>query len=168
MIYEPPDRPRRRQPRSALDSPLLSALLVVVVVGLAAAIVFVPGVLSPAAPTPAASFGQPTGTPVVTGPTPAATFARPTPSPGPSFVTYRVKSGDSLNSIARRFRTTARSIAWWNRGAYPSLDPQSAEYDPNTIRVGWVLVVLPDSVVDDNNPPTPSPGPPTAGPTVAA
>jgi hypothetical protein len=32
-------------------------------------------------------------------------------------------------------------------------------YDPNTIRVGWVLVILPGIVVDDANPPTPSPGP---------
>jgi hypothetical protein len=70
-----------------------------------------------------------------------------------------VQTGDSLNSIAKKFHTTGRSIAWWNRGAYPSLDPQGLHYDPNTIRVGWVLVILPGLVVDDANPPTPSPGP---------
>jgi peptidoglycan/xylan/chitin deacetylase (PgdA/CDA1 family) len=81
-------------------------------------------------------------------------------------MSYIVQSGDTLNSIARKFRTTGRSIAWWNRGTYPSLDPQSPDYDPNTIRVGWVLVLIPDAVVDDSNPPTPSPGPiATPGPT---
>ena len=34
------------------------------------------------------------------GATPVATFARPTPSPAPSFLAYRVRSGDTLNSAA--------------------------------------------------------------------
>ncbi|HYL40347.1 MAG TPA: polysaccharide deacetylase family protein, partial [Candidatus Binatus sp.] len=46
----------------------------------------------------------------------------------------------------------------------PSLDPESAAYNPNRLEVGWVLVVLPDSVVDENNPPTPSPGPGSSAP----
>ena len=91
-------------------------------------------------------------------PTPAvATFTRPTPSPEPTFQTYTVQAGDTLTSIAKRFRTTGRSIAWWNRGTYPSLDPESPTYRPDSIKKGWVLVLLPGQVVDDNNPPTPSP-----------
>ena len=105
-------------------------------------------------PTPRGSGGP------FASPTPAApTFLRPTPSPQPSFSSYVVKPGDTLNSIARQFRTTARSIAWWNRGAYPSLDPESDRYNPNNLKVGWTLQVLRDSVVDEDNPPTPSPGP---------
>jgi Tfp pilus assembly protein FimV len=164
MIYEPPERPRRRTQRSILDSPALSALLVVVVVGLAAAIVFLPGILSPSGAAPTASAAVGAGTPVATGPSAEPTFVRPTPSPAPTFVSYLVRAGDSLNAIAKQFRTTARSIAWWNRGAYPGLDPQSPDYAPNTIRVGWVLAVMPDSVVDDNNPPPVSPDQ-TPGPT---
>ena len=164
MYYEPPERRRPRRQPSALDSPIVAGLLAVIVLGLAA-VIFLPGLL-PSGPTAVASRGPSTGTPAPSGPTPTPTFSRPTPSPAPTFLTYLVKSGDTLNSIAKKFRTTARSIAWWNRGAYPSLDPQSAKYDPNTIRRGWVLVVMPDTVVDDSNPPTPSPGPsgsPAAG-----
>lgn len=159
--YEPPQRPRVRH-RSTLDSPWLSALLVVVVLGLVGTFFIGPALFGSPAPTDSSVL--PSGlTPSATaaGPSLAPTFARPTPSPAPTFLTYRVKSGDSLNSIAKHFHTTARSIAWWNRGTYPRLDPESPNYDPNTIRVGWVLVVLPNTVVDEENPPTPSPGPTT-------
>ena len=91
-----------------------------------------------------------------------------TPSPGPTFETYKVKRGDTLNSIAKKYKTTARSISWWNRGRYPSLDPEAIGYDPGTIRVGWTLVVLRGVVVDDSNPPTPSPAPEAPGETPAA
>ena len=155
MIYEPPPRARRRRPRSALDSPIVAGAAVLLVAGIVAAIVLVPGLLPSFGPGPGQSAvaGLPTATPV--GPSAVATFARPTPSPGPTFRTYEVKPGDTLTSIARRFRTDERSIAWWNRGFYPSLDPESRDYDPNTIRVGWMLVVLPDITVDDENPPAP-------------
>ncbi len=164
MTYDPLERPRRPAQRSILDSPLVAGLLVVIVVLLAALVVLIPGVLGPSRADPTASTSSIPGTPVATGPTPVPTFSRPTPSPAPTFLIHRVTAGESLNSIARQFRTTARSIAWWNRGAYPKLDPESPDYDPNTIRVGWVLVVLPDTVVDEENPPTPSPGPPTPTP----
>lgn len=164
MIYEPPERPRRRRQQSILDSPVLSAVLVVVALALGA-VLFLPGLLAPTVPGPGSSARATNGTPAQTGPTPSPTFARPTPSPAPTFVTYVVQSGDSLNSIAKKFRTTARSIAWWNRGRYPRLDPEGPNYDPNTIRVGWILAVMPDTIVDDNNPPTPSPNP---NPTPAA
>jgi hypothetical protein len=164
--YEPPPRRRPKQ-RSILDSPVLSALLVVIVLGLVGVYVLGSGLLG--SPSPTTTAVQPSGpgagaTPTPLGPSVAPTFSRPTPSPGPTFLTYRVKSGDSLNSIAKRYHTTARSISWWNRGAYPSLDPESPNYQPNTIRVGWVLVILPGVTVDENNPPTPSPAPATSGP----
>jgi peptidoglycan/xylan/chitin deacetylase (PgdA/CDA1 family) len=168
MTYEPSERRRPRQRRSVLDSPVVAALLVLIVVALGAAIVLVPGVLRPVGPGPTPSPTGPGATPTPAGPSAAPTFVRPTPSPAPTFLSYRVQPGDSLNSIARQFRTTARSIAWWNRGAYPSLDPESPSYDPNTIRVGWVLQVLPDTVVDETNPPTPSPAPATPAPTTGA
>ena len=162
--YEPPRRARPRT-RSTLDSPLLSALLVVVVLGLVGTLFVGPALFGTPAPTNAGVGPTASGpSPSPSFPTARPTFARPTPSPAPTFLTYVVASGDSLNSIAKKFRTTARSIAWWNRGAYPRLDPESPKYDPNTIRVGWVLVVLPDTVVDDTNPPSPSPGPPEPTP----
>ena len=156
--YEPPQRTRPRT-RSTLDSPWLAVLLVVVVLGLVGTLFVGPALFGSPAPTPTGGPVAALPSPTAAGPSVAPTFSRPTPSPGPTFLTYRVKSGDSLNSIAKHFHTTARSVAWWNRGAYPSLDPQGSNYDPNTIRVGWVLVVLPGIVVDDANPPTPSPGP---------
>lgn len=155
MFYEPPERARPRRQRTLLDSPVVAGALVLAVAGVVAAILLVPGLL------PAIDFGAgqsqaavgPTATSA--GPTPALTFARPTPSPAPTFQTYRVKPGDTLNSIARRFDTDGRSIAWWNRGFYPSLDPESPDYDPNTIRIDWTLIVIPDTFVDDENPPEP-------------
>jgi nucleoid-associated protein YgaU len=146
-----PRRAPRSSNRSILESPWIAAGLAIVVIALAAVLVL-PGLLERsgfgASPTPSGPAGP------FASPTPAQpSFVRPTPSPRPSFASYVVKSGDTLNSIARQFRTTARSIAWWNRGAHPSLDPESPQYNPNNLKVGWVLQVLPDTVVDDNNPP---------------
>ena len=67
----------------------------------------------------------------------------PTPTPGPSFTLHTVVRGDSLTSIARKYDTSGRSIAYWNRDEYPSLDPESADYQPNDLKRGWVLRVLP-------------------------
>ena len=154
MIYEPPQRVRPRRPRSALDSPIVAGALVLVVAGIVAAVVLVPGLLPSFGSGPGQSTAAgPAASPA--GPTPVPTIGRPTPSPGPTFRTYRVKDGDTLNSIARRFDTDGRSIAWWNRGFYPSLDPESFDYDPNTIRVGWELIVLPNVTVDEEEPPEP-------------
>lgn len=154
MTYEPPERARPRR-GGFLESPIVAGALLLGVAGVIAAILLVPGLLPSFGPDPGRSQipGGPTATPA--GPTPALTFSRPTPSPAPTFRTYRVKPGDTLTSIARRFDTDGRSIAWWNRGFYPSLDPESPDYDPNTIRVGWDLVIIPDVIVDDENPPTP-------------
>ena len=140
-----------------LEDPWLAAALGLAAI-LVAGLVFLPGILDGGAdPTagPGGSSGVATPSPSPAGPT----FVRPTPRPAPTFVSHVVQSGDTLNSIARRYATTARSIAWWNRGAYPTLDPESEAYDPNHLEVGWVLNVLPNSVVDENNPPPASPNP---------
>ncbi len=125
---------------------------------------------------------RPTPTPLPTPlpspsplPTPTPTPGPATPTPMPTFTTYTVRPGDSLTSIARKFRTTPRSLAYWNRDTYRSLDPESAKYAPNNLQVGWVLKVLPgglyspppaatDSGLDVTPAPTEYLGPPTAPP----
>jgi hypothetical protein len=92
-------------------------------------------------PTPTPS---PTPTPTATpSPTPTPTPGPPTPTPGPSFTLHTVRRGDTLISIARKYDTDGRSVAYWNRDQYPSLDPESADYQPNRLERGWVLRVLP-------------------------
>ncbi len=159
-----------REGRSILESPIVAAILAVVAIGLVALLVL-PNL--PSLPGPGGSPSVPPGQSTVAPTAPGPTFVRPTPSPRPTFVSHVVEPGDTLSSIARLYRTTARSIAWWNRGAYPTLDPESAGYDPNDLKVGWVLQVLPDSEVDENNPPplttpdpvaTPRPSPPNPAP----
>ena len=105
---------------------------------------------------PAGATPTPTATPVPTpaGPTPTPSFVRPTPTPQPTFFSYTVVSGDSLGAIAKRFKTSARSIAYWNRAAYPSLDPESGSYRPDYLKVGWVLVLIPNAEVDPEDLPT--------------
>ena len=98
-----------------------------------------------------------TATPGPTGPTPIPSFVRPTPTPLPTFLAYVVKTGDNLNTIAHRFGTTGRSIAFWNRGTYPSLDPEAPNYKPNLVRIGWTLVLIPNVVVDEQTLPEPTP-----------
>jgi hypothetical protein len=157
--------------RDRLASPLVTVSLAGMVLLLVCGVALATGLLSmPAFPfdffaysTPGpAAAPTPSSSP---SPTPAEpTFVRPTPSPQPTFVSYTVQAGDTLTSIARVYRTTGRSIAWWNRGTYPSLDPESPTYRPDSIRKGWSLVVLPGQVVDDNNPPTPSPAPEAPAP----
>jgi nucleoid-associated protein YgaU len=91
---------------------------------------------------------------------------RPTATPGPTFALYTVKKGDTLVRIAKKFKTDGRSIAYWNRVTYPSLDPDSPKYKPDRIEVGWVLMILPNEVVDPEAlpeltpQPTPRPTPP--------
>jgi hypothetical protein len=97
--------------------------------------------------------------PAPTGPTPIPSFVRPTPTPAPTFMTYVVKSGDNLNTIAHRYGTTARSIAFWNRGWYPSLDPEAAGYRPDVVRIGWTLVLIPNVKFDEQTLPEPTPNP---------
>ncbi len=56
-----------------------------------------------------------------------------------------------MTSIALAHGTTARSIAFWNRAAYPSLDPDSPGYAPNRIEAGWVLLLIPDVELDPDD-----------------
>ena len=156
-------------PRRTLASPLLTLGLGVVLVafaGVAVAVSLGPGLrpdrVADGSPTPGA-LGSPTPLPSPS-PSPILTFGYPTPSPEPTFMTYVVRVGDSLTTIARAYGTSARSLAWWNRGTYPSLDPESPGYDPNSIHTGWRLVLIPGETVDEENPPSPSPAPPTPTP----
>jgi hypothetical protein len=94
--------------------------------------------------------------PASTGPGASASFVRPTPTPGPTSVVYTVKTGDSLDSIAHHFGTTGRSIAYWNAATYPSLDPESDQYQPGLLKVGWTLQIIPNVTFDEQNLPEPS------------
>jgi hypothetical protein len=81
---------------------------------------------------------QPTASPSLrptappsSGPTASLPPAPPaTPQPSPTQLAYLVQPGDNLLSIARRYRTTGRSIAYWNRATYPSLDPDRGGLAP--------------------------------------
>jgi len=105
----------------------------------------------PAPPTTAATPSP------SSGPSTRPSFIRPTPTPLPTFLIYLVRPGDTLTSIARAHGTTPRSIAFWNRARYPSLDPDSPDYAPNRIEVGWELVLIPDVELDPEDLPEPSP-----------
>ena len=87
---------------------------------------------------------------VPSGPTPVPSFVRPTPLPAPTFLAYTVKGGDTLTSIAREYRTTPRSIAFWSREEHPSLNPESSSYQPDRLTIGWVLLLVPDAVFDED------------------
>jgi hypothetical protein len=86
-------------------------------------------------------------------PTRQLSFVPPTPTPAPTFAVYTVAAGDNLNIIAKRFGTSARSIAFWNRSTYPSLDPESAAYRPDLLKVGWTLFVVPNVILTDDEAP---------------
>ena len=127
------------------------------------------GACLPDAVGPSGSAGSPpppspTRSPAPSGPTPIPSFVPPTPTPMPTFRTHVVVRGDNLTSIARQFATTPRSIAFWNRAAYPSLDPESASYAPNQIAIGWTLVLIPGVIVDEQSLPSGTPIPGTPGP----
>ena len=131
------------------------------VLSLAAAVAgCLPPAVGPAGSTDASAAAvSPTPSPGPTGPTPSPSFVRPTPTPMPTFMAYVVKAGDSLNTIAHRFGTKARSIAFWNRATYPTLDPESSKYAPNSIRIGWTLVLIPNVIFDENSLSEPSASP---------
>lgn len=92
-----------------------------------------------------------------TGPTPRPSFVPPTPTPAPTFAVHTVASGDNLNSIGKKYGTSARSIAFWNRSTYPSLDPESSDYRPDLLKLGWTLFLIPNVILtDDEAPPLPA------------
>jgi hypothetical protein len=105
-----------------------------------------------------APTASPSAVPSPSGPSSRPSFIRPTPTPLPTFLVYTVRPGDTLTSIARTFRTTARSIAFWNRTNHPSLDPDSPTYEPDRIEAGWDLFLVPDVELDPEDlPDEPSP-----------
>jgi len=121
--------------------------------------------------TASASPSAPT-TPPPASPTPSPTVGpggTPTPSP---FTSYTVRPGDTLFGIARTHATTWQSIVFWNKDAYPGLDPEDPAYDPAHIEVGWVLSIQPGVVVPYEPGPGATPRPtveptPTAPPSIA-
>jgi hypothetical protein len=148
----------------------VAALVVAGIVGVAAAGCLPTGTRG----SPGLGDGASSASPVTSqapasgGPTPSPRYVTPTPTPAPTFATYTVARGDTLHSIADRFGTTARSIAYWNRATYPSLDPEGAGYRPNLLQVGWVLQVIPNTQFDEQTLPEPSDlqgTPPTPKPT---
>jgi peptidoglycan/xylan/chitin deacetylase (PgdA/CDA1 family) len=112
-------------------------------------------------PSPSASTSPSPASSPAPSPSPVPSLS-PTPVPSPTPLTYTVKPGDTLTSIARAHATTARSIAYWNRATHPSLDPDSPDYAPDTIVAGWILTLWPGQTVDDASPPpgaSPTPHP---------
>jgi hypothetical protein len=91
-------------------------------------------------PLPVSSVPPAASTPPAT---PSPTPGPPTPTPGPAFATYKVVRGDNLTSVAKKFHTSPRSLAYWNRARYPTLNPESAKYAPDNLKAGWVLQVIP-------------------------
>ncbi len=78
--------------------------------------------------------------------------ARPS-APGTS---YLVRAGDTLFSIARAWGTTVGQLQAWNAERYPSLAA-----DPNSLQVGWELIVAGDPGATPV--PTAVPTPPVSG-----
>lgn len=113
--------------------------------------------------SPLAEVATPTPVPTPAGPTPTPSFVRPTPTPEPTFLIYTVVAGDNLGKIAKRFKTNVQSIAYWNRAIYPSLDPESAAYRENDIKIGWTFQIIPGAKVDPENLPTLPPPPVPSG-----
>ena len=104
---------------------------------------------------PAPATPSPTATATVRA-TPVLTELQPTPEP--SFLIYQVRPNDKLAAIAKRFKTTVDSIGYWNRGRYATLDPDSAAYRPDSIKIGWLLRIHPGQTTDgDYQDPSPSP-----------
>ena len=142
-------------------------LLLMACMTLAACVPAPPGRTSPGPPATSpgpTTIEQPSDEPSA-APTGSPSFVRPTPRPSPTFLAYEVRPGDTLTSIARQFGTTARSIAYWNRSRYPSLDPDSPTYQPGLIKIGWLLLLIPTAMVDEDELPeltpewTPEPTP---------
>jgi hypothetical protein len=146
----------------------LAALAIVLIVSVGACIpsgARVP-TQAPATSSDASASGGAVASPSPSGPSARPSFIYPTPTPLPTFFIYQVQPGDTLTSIAQDHATTARSISFWNRQRYPSLDPDSPTYRPNRIEVGWELLLIPDVELDPEDLPEPSPlvspSPPTS------
>ena len=129
-------------------APTLAVLLLAAVPTLAACVPAPTG-RSPSPPvSPPASVAIASPSAVASGPSPSPTFTRPTPTPLPTFLLYTVRDGDTLTAIARAHETDTFSLAVWNRDRYPTLDPDSPDFRPDRIQVGWQLALIPGAVVD--------------------
>lgn len=73
----------------------------------------------------AATHGTAVATPVRGGLAPAtpAAVGNPSATPAPALETYTVQAGDTLNTIAARYATTADAI----RAANPGVDPRGLQ-----------------------------------------
>ncbi len=91
---------------------------------------------TPVAPSPTAAPTAPAGSHPDPGP--------PTPTPGPTFRAYKVVAGDTMTRIARKFHTSTRSLSYWNRVKYPTLDPENAHYNADRVERGWILQLIPN------------------------
>ena len=143
MIYEPPERVRPRRPRSTLDSPILAGVLV------------------------AGRDRDHRGDRAHAGP--AAVDRRARPEPGRGAADRHAGRADAggdlrpadaepaadvphLQGQGRRHPELDREAVRHHRSLDRLVEPRllpvprpgvHRDYDPNTIRVGWVLVVLP-------------------------
>jgi len=146
--------------------PAFDSLAVIVLLFAGVALIgCVPEPANRAGPSDIVAEATVTPEPTPAGPTPTPSFVRPTPTPQPTFLVYTVKRGDTLVRIAKLYGTDGRSIAYWNRVTYPSLDPDSARYRPDYLVVGWRLALIPNTAVDPENLP---PGPATPSPDASA
>lgn len=123
---------------SRLGRPALVAIGAILVAVLALALFLLPSMFLGAAaspsPTPPSASGQPG---VVATQRPAATPAASgaaTPRPEPTNRSYRVKSGDTLLRIGRRFGLTVDQLVCANKIR-----------NPNALSVGATLTIPPDS-----------------------
>ncbi|MDP9482833.1 MAG: LysM peptidoglycan-binding domain-containing protein [Chloroflexota bacterium] len=133
-----------------LGPPLVLALAVVACAGCILSLV-------PDA-SPASAGANPT-------PVPTPRLTVPAPTPEPTFLVYKIRAGDVLEKIAKRYKTTVASIGYWNRVRYKTLDPDSAEFAPDAIKVGWQLRIHPGQTTDtDYEDPTPIPPPESPDP----
>jgi LysM repeat protein len=94
---------------------------------------------TPSAPASASEVPSPSALPSAPGSAGEGLSTVPSASNGGSGTTYTVRGGDTLSSIARAWGTTVAQLQAWNGASYPSL-----VIDPNTLEVGWILVVAGD------------------------
>jgi peptidoglycan/xylan/chitin deacetylase (PgdA/CDA1 family)/LysM repeat protein len=112
----------------------LTAWLAVIVVMTACA-----PTASPTPSGPAAASELPSPSAPASGSAGESPSVVPSVSDGGSGTTYTVRGGDTLSSIARAWGTTVAQLQAWNATSYPTLVT-----DPNTLEVGWILIVAGD------------------------
>jgi peptidoglycan/xylan/chitin deacetylase (PgdA/CDA1 family) len=114
-----------------------------------------PSPLGSASPQPSA-----TATPARSASPDESPSVGPLPSAPENATTYTVLPGDTLSSIARAWGTTVTQLQAWNGTTHPSLFT-----DPNTLQVGWILIVAgdPGTTPLPTSAPTVAPTPPPSG-----